>query len=69
MKGESAGGELKAEAVCVDVCLQVVLLLDGALLDPEGGEGAVGGLGAGAVRVAVSPGNVVLDPENEGGAG
>ena len=48
------------------MCIQVVLLLGGALLDPEGG-GAIGGLGAGAVHVVVSPGDVVLNPEKEGG--
>ena len=68
VEGERAGGELEAEAVRVDVCLQVVPLLGGALLDTNGGGGAVGGLRAGAVRVAVPPGNVVLDPGEEGGA-
>ena len=67
VEGESAGGELEAEFVCVDVFFQVIPLLGGALPDPEGGEGAVGGLGAGAVCIVVPPGNVVLDPGEEGG--
>ena len=48
------------------MCLQVVLLLGGGLLDPDGG-GAVGGLRAGAVHVVVPPGDVVLNPGEEGG--
>ena len=69
VEGESTGGELEAEAVHIDECLQVVPLLGAVFLDPEGGEGVVGGLGARAVRIAVPTGNVVLNPGVEGDAG
>ena len=63
---ECAVGGRRSEAVRVDVCIQVVLLLGGAILDLEGG-GAIGGLGAVAVHVVVSSGDVVFNPGKEGG--